>query len=138
MVTHGNRRVELLRSRELEHHLCSSKIRVTDITRVSPSNALFRYALTPSKQHNDAAEAISTHCVAGTIRVKDTKLQPIGLWGVGQETIGTDTSVAVTQLPDAVGLGLERDACEIAGIYNDKVISDAVHFVKRDVKRHPG
>jgi hypothetical protein len=109
-----------------------------DIARICPRDSLFRYASTSSKEQNNAAEAISTHRVAGTIRVENTKLQPIGLWGVSQETIGTDTSVAVTELPDNIGLGLERDACEIAGIYNDKVISDAVHFVKRDVKRHPG
>ena len=138
MVTKCNRRVELLRCRKLEHHLHSPEIGVVDIARICPRDSLFRYASIPGKEQNNAAEAISTHRVAGTIRVEDTKRQTIGLWGVGQETIGADASVAVTELPDTVGLGLERDACEIAGIYNDKVISDAVHFVKRDVKRHPG
>jgi hypothetical protein len=46
--------------------------------------------------------------------------------------------MSVTYLPDNIGLGLQRDVCKIHRINNDKVISDAVHFVKRDVKRHPG
>ncbi len=57
---------------------------------------------------------------------------------IGQDPIRTDAKVTYAELANGRFDGITWDLREYIVSDNDKVIANAMHFMKRDINRHPG
>jgi hypothetical protein len=57
---------------------------------------------------------------------------------IGQDPICTNTNVSITEIANGRFDGITWNLREYIVSDNDKVIANAMHFMKRDINRHPG